>query len=248
MAFEDRSTWTQARSAAEAVQIDEGLRAYMLRVYNYMASGVLLTGIVSWLVANTGLSKVFYTVAANGKTQPGLLMWVALFASLGMVFFLSFRVAKMQAATAQALFWLYAGLNGVWLSTIFLTYTDTSIVRVFFITSAAFAGLSLYGYTTKRSLDGLGSFLMMGLIGMLIASVVNIFLQSSMMDWILSAVGVLVFAGLTAYDTQKIKEMYFEADGADVASKKAVMGALTLYLDFINLFLMLLRFFGQNRE
>jgi FtsH-binding integral membrane protein len=246
MALEDR-TYIQAEQAATQDQIDQGLRAYMLSVYNYMASGVALTGIVSWLIANTSLNSLFFTVNARGMMEPNILTWGSMLVSIGMVFFLSMRLEKIQASTAQALFWAYAALNGVWLASIFSAYTGESIVRVFFISAASFAALSLYGYTTKRDLSAFGSFLMMGLFGIVIASVVNIFLGSSMLGFVISAVGVLVFAGLTAYDTQKIKDMYLEADSASTASKKAIMGALNLYLDFINLFLMLLRFFGDRR-
>jgi FtsH-binding integral membrane protein len=246
MALEDR-TYIQAEQAATQDQIDQGLRAYMLSVYNYMASGVALTGIVSWLIANTSLNSLFFTVNARGMMEPNILTWGSMLVSIGMVFFLSMRLEKIQASTAQALFWAYAALNGVWLASIFSAYTGESIVRVFFISAASFAALSLYGYTTKRDLSAFGSFLMMGLFGIVIASVVNIFLGSSMLGFVISAVGVLVFAGLTAYDTQKIKDMYLEADCASTASKKAIMGALNLYLDFINLFLMLLRFFGDRR-
>lgn len=245
MAFQDRD-YMQARSADAAYEIDQGLRTYMLRVYNYMASAVALTGIVSWAVVNTSLANLFFVMTPKGLS-PSMLAWGAMLASIGMVFFLSFRVSHMRAATAQGIFWAYAALSGIGLAPIFLTYTAESITRVFFISAGAFAGLSLYGYTTKRDLTGFGSFLIMGLIGLLIASVVNIFLASTMMHWVISAAGVLIFAGLTAYDTQKIKEMYYEADSSEVASKKAVMGALTLYMDFINLFIMLLRFFGDRR-
>lgn len=245
MALEDRK-YMQAEQAA-AHEIDEGLRAYMLRVYNYMASGVALTGIVSWLIANNpAVFQLFFEQTRTGW-QPNMLTWGSMIVSIGMVFFLSMRIHKIEATTAQAMFWAYAALNGVWLSSIFMAYTGESIVRVFFISAASFAGLSLYGYTTKRDLSAFGSFLMMGLIGIVIASIVNIFLGSTMLGFVISVIGVLVFAGLTAYDTQKIKEMYYEADSAAVASKKAVMGALNLYLDFINLFLMLLRFFGERR-
>jgi len=246
MAFQDRD-YMQARSAEAAHELDQGLRSYMLRVYNYMASAVALTGIISWLVVNTSLSALFFTVNAKGAYAPSMLSWGAMLLSIGMVFFLSFRINHMRASTAQGLFWAYATLAGIGLAPIFYTYTADSIARVFFISAGAFAGLSLYGYTTKRDLTGFGSFLIMGLIGLLIASVVNMFMQSTMMHWVISAAGVLIFSGLTAYDTQKIKEMYYEADSAEMASKKAVMGALTLYMDFINLFLMLLRFFGDRR-
>jgi len=174
--------------------------------------------------------------------------WLAVLSPVGLVLALSFGIARMKASTAQTLFWLYAGLNGISLSTIFIIYTGTSITRVFFITAATFLSLSLYGYTTKRSLSGLGSFMIMGLFGVIIASVVNIFLQSAALQFVFSIVGVLVFAGLTAYDTQRIKDMYWQGDGGEMMGKKAVMGALTLYLDFINLFILLLRFFGDRRN
>jgi len=246
MALEDRKYWSGTAAEAQA-EFDAGLRKYMLGVYNYMASGVALTGIVAWLVAFfEPVRGIFYSVNAQGVMAPNMLMWITMFASIGLVFFLSFRVGHIKAATAQAVFWAYAGLNGVWLSAIFETYTAVSIARVFFITTAAFAGLSLYGYTTKRDLSPMRAFLVMGLIGILIAMVVNIFLASSMLHFVISAAGVLIFSGLTAYDTQKIKEIYAESDGSEIAAKKSIMGALTLYLDFINLFIMLLRLFGQR--
>src|SRR5262245_6753380 len=220
---------------AQQAAIDAGLRAHMIRVYNYMAGGVALTGVVA-----------YFTNQLFGQALYGSpLMYVLIFAPLALVFFLSFRIDKLSTATA--LFFVYAALVGASLSIIFHVYTDTSITRVFFISAAAFGGLSLWGYTTQRDLTGMGSFLMMGLIGIIIASLVNIFLRSSGLDWIISVVGVLVFAGLTAYDTQKIKEMYSAYDDGTVAGRKAVMGALALYLDFINLFLMLLRLFGDRR-
>ncbi len=243
MALEDRKYMTGVGSRADsAAAIDEGLRSYMLGVYNYMASGVALTGIVAWLVAYTpALRSVFFT-----ETGPSPLMWVAIFAPIGLVFFISARINHVKASTAQALFWAYAALNGISLSLIFVAYTGESIARVFFITAATFAALSMWGYTTKRDLSGMGSFLFMGLIGIIIASVVNIFLGSSMLQWIVSVAGVLVFAGLTAYDTQQIKEMYFEGDGSEAAAKKSVMGALRLYLDFINMFIMMMHLFGNR--
>lgn len=247
MAFDDRSYAYRSQSEA-ANAVDAGLRAYMLRVYNFMASGVALTGIVSWLVTYTSLNQVFFTQDAIGRLQPAPLAWVAMIASVGIVFGLSAMVSRMQASTATALFWAYAGINGVWMAAIFSAYTGASVVRVFFITAAAFASLSLYGYTTKRNLDAMGSFMVMGLFGIIIASVVNIFLQSPAIYWISSVAGVLIFSGLTAWDTQKIRESYWHADGSDTMTKKAVIGALTLYLDFINLFLMLLRFFGDRRD
>ncbi len=240
--------------------IDQGLRSYMLSVYNYMALGLAITGLaalgVYMLSVTTDPSQAAGRIAGGIMlTQFGYalfvspLKWVVMLAPLAAVFFLSFRVERMSVSAAQATFWIYAGLVGVSLSTIFLVYTHESIVRVFFITAASFGALSLYGYTTQKDLSGMGSFLMMGLIGIIIASLVNIFLGSSMLQFIVSVVGVLVFAGLTAYDTQRIKEMYFEGDDVMVAGKKAIMGALTLYLDFINLFMMLLQLFGgRNSE
>lgn len=225
--------------ATDRAEIDAGLRSYMLRVYNYMASALLLTGIVALLVSQSaGLMS-----AITGTP----LQWVVMLAPLGLVMFLGFRINQMSVTAAQATFWIYAGLVGLSISYIFLAYTGASIARVFFITAASFGGLSLYGYTTKRSLSGFGSFLVMGLVGLVIASVVNIFLKSPMMMFIISGVGVLIFAGLTAYDTQQIKEMYYESDGRDVAAKKSIMGALRLYLDFLNIFLMLLQLFGDRR-
>jgi uncharacterized protein len=223
--------------AARTVAVDAGLRAHMIRVYNYMAGGVALTGVVAYV------TNAYFGQALYGSP----LMYVLIFAPLALVFFLSFRIEHLSVSTARALFFVYAGLLGASLSIIFAIYTDASITRVFFVSAASFGALSLWGYTTQRDLTGMGSFLMMGLIGVIIASLVNIFLKSSGLDWIISVVGVLVFAGLTAYDTQKIKEMYSPMDDGTVGGRKAVMGALTLYLDFINLFLMLLRLFGDRR-
>lgn len=248
MAFNtERTTWTNGQ--ADVAQIDVGLRQYMLRVYNYMASGLALTGIFAAFVAGTpAIQEIFFAYGPRGQMAPTLLGWVAIIAPLLMVFGLSMGINRMRASTAQGLFWAYAALMGVSLSSIFAVYTGASITRTFFITAASFAGLSLWGYTTKRSLNGFGSFLIMGLIGLIVASLVNLFLASSMMQFIISVAGVFIFAGLTAYDTQKIKEMYWDADDAEMAGKKAVMGALTLYLDFINLFMMLLRFMGERRQ
>ena len=243
MALDPRgSVFAQQRGQAGAAvdaQIDEGLRAYMLKVYNYMGSALLLSGIVAYAVAHTPalMQAIFGTP----------LMWVVMLAPLGLVLFLGARINKMSSGAAQATFWIFAALMGASLASIFVEYTQTSIVRVFMITAVTFGAMSLWGYTTKKDLSGMGSFLMMGLIGIIVASLVNIFLQSSMMHWVISVIGVLVFTGLTAYDTQKIKNNYYEGDGEAVMGKKAIMGALTLYLDFINLFLMLLHLFG-NRE
>lgn len=226
--------------------IDQGLRSYMLRVYNLMALGVAVTGVVAYAFSAMAVSGGELT-SFGTAIYASPLRWVILFAPLALVFFLSFRINHMSAATAQTTFWVYAGLVGASLSSIFLVYTTASIVQTFAITAASFGALSLYGYTTRRDLSAMGSFMVMGLFGLIIASLVNIFLQSSALQFAVNAIGVLVFAGLTAYDTQKIKEMYFENDGYEVAAKKAVMGALSLYLDFINLFLFLLRFMG-NRD
>ena len=239
-------------SAAETHVIDEGLRSYMLKVYNYMSSGILLTGIVSLLlfrlsvVTNSEGAIIGLTSIGNALYNSAL-MWVVMLAPLGVVFYMSFGIAKMSSSKAQTTFWIFAALMGASLSSIFLVYTGASITRVFFITAGTFAAMSIYGYTTKKDLTRLGSFLMMGLIGIIIASIVNIFMKSTMMYFVISIIGVLIFVGLTAYDTQKIKNMYLVSDSGEVMGKKAVMGALTLYLDFINLFIMLLRLFGQRR-
>ncbi len=236
------------RAEAEAAEIDVGLREYMLRVYNYMASGLALTGIIAYGSANTpAILNLLYTQSPEGFLQPTMLAWIAMLSPLGFVLALSFGINRMKPSTAQAVFWGFSAVMGLSLAHIFLAYTGASIARVFFITSGTFAGMSIYGYTTKRDLTGLGSFMFMGLIGIIIASIVNMFLQSTIMHFVISVIGVLVFVGLTAYDTQKIKNLYSEIDSAATATKKAIMGALTLYLDFINLFLMLLRLFGQRR-
>jgi uncharacterized protein len=239
-------------ASAEPHVIDEGLRAYMLKVYNYMASGILITGFISLI-----LFKLSVVTSPDGSitglTNLGnalynsALMWVVMLAPLGVVFYMSFGIKKMSATKAQGTFWVFAALMGASLSSIFLIYTGASITRVFFITSGTFGAMSIYGYTTKRDLTKLGSFLMMGLFGIIIASIVNMFMKSTMMYYVISIIGVLIFVGLTAYDTQKIKNMYLASDSGEIMGKKAVMGALTLYLDFINLFIMLLRLFGQRR-
>jgi len=223
--------------ATDRALIDAGLRAHMIRVFNYMAAGVALTGVVAWLT-----SQIVGPALLNSP-----LMWVFILAPLALVFFISFRINSLSAGAALTLFFVYAASVGLSLATIFFIYTDTSITRVFFVSAAAFGGLSLWGYTTQRSLSGMGSFLFMGLIGVIIASLVNIFLKSGGLDWIISVIGVIVFAGLTAWDTQKIKEMYDPMDDGTVAGRKAVMGALSLYLDFINLFMLLLRLLGNRR-
>jgi len=232
----DRQTMTHAQ--ARAANYDVGLRKYMLGVYNYMASAMVLTGIVAMLAASSDpLMQLVHGTP---------LRWVVMLAPLGFVLYFSVRLHKISTKTAQVLFWAFAGLMGLSLSYILLAYTGTSVARTFFITAISFGALSLYGYTTKRDLSGMGTFLFMGVIGLILASVVNIFLQSSMMHMIISGVGVLLFAGLTAYDTQRIKDTYDALDSSDVAGKKAIMGALTLYLDFINMFTFLLQFLGER--
>jgi FtsH-binding integral membrane protein len=233
-----------------AVAIDAGLRAYMIRVYNYMAMGVALTGVAAWLTFQAAVTEQAGRLVLTSFGQmifSGPAVIVLFLGTLGLVFLISWRIDRLEPSTAFALFMVYAALLGVMLSSVFLTYTGASITRVFFISAAAFGALSLYGYTTQRDLSAMGSFLIMGLIGLLIAMVVNIFLQSSGLEFVISAAGVLIFAGLTAWDTQKIKEMYDPMEDGTVVGRKSVMGALTLYLDFINLFLFLLRFFGERR-
>jgi len=241
--------------ADRAVAIDQGLRAYMIRVYNYMAMGVALTGIASWLTfqAAGGDAIVLAAGHVSGLTPFGVLVFnpvttiVLFLGTLGLVFLISWRIDRLQPSTALTLFMVYAALLGVMLSSVLLAYTVTSITRVFFISAASFGALSLYGYTTKRDLSPIGSFLMMGLIGLIIAMVVNMFLKSPGLEFAFSVVGVLIFAGLTAWDTQRINEMYDPMEDGTIVGRKAVMGALSLYLDFINLFLFLLRFLGDRR-
>jgi uncharacterized protein len=249
----DRNVAARGGFGAErAVAIDAGLRAHMIRVYNYMAAAVALTGVVAWFtfqsVVTTDAAGKIVAITALGQTifsGPGIL--VLFLATLGLVFFISWRIDRLQFGTALTLFMIYAALLGVMLSSIFVAYTGASITRVFFISAASFGALSLYGYTTQRDLSGWGSFLFMGLIGIILASLVNLFWPSNMLSFVISVAGVLVFAGLTAYDTQRIKEMYDVNDDGTISGRKAVMGALSLYLDFINLFLMLLRLVGDRR-
>ena len=238
MAQQRFDTFAQGR-ATSAVEIDEGLRTFMLKVYNYMGLGLALTGAVAFFAASSpGLMQ-----AIHGTP----LSWLVMLSPLAFILVLSFGIQKLRPATAQALFWAFAGVMGLSLSSIFLVYTGASIARVFFITASLFGAMSLYGYTTKKSLASWGSFLFMGLLGVIIAMVVNIFLASSALHFAISVIGVLVFTGLTAYDTQNIKQQYYEGDGAVITEKKAIMGALRLYLDFINLFIMLMHLMGQQR-
>ena len=241
------ANWSDPRTTAAArptivgtreAAFDAGLRSYMLSVYNYMASGVLLTGIVALLFAQSGL-------AAQVLSTP--LRYVIMLAPLGFVMVLSFGLNRLSTGAARGLFWAFAVAMGLSLSSIFLVYTGTSIAQTFFASAAAFAGLSLFGYTTKKDLSGFGTFLIMGVVGLLVAMLINIFLQSSVMQLAISGIGVLLFAGLTAYDTQKIKSLYFQVRGSDFVGKSVVMGALTLYLDFVNMFTFLLQFMGDRR-
>ncbi len=229
-----------AAARARAEVIDEGLRAYMLSVYNYMALALAITGLTAWVTAQSPamMQLIFGTP----------LVWVVMLAPLGFVFFLSARIHAMSVGAAQITFWLFAVVMGLSMASIFLVFTGASIARVFFITAATFGAMSLYGYTTKRDLSAWGSFLFMGLIGIIIASLVNIFLESSALQFAISVIGVIVFTGLTAYDTQAIKEEYYAYDEPEVATRKAIMGALRLYLDFVNLFMMLLQLLGQRRD
>ena len=248
----DRNYSTRTGFGAQrAAVIDAGLRAYMIRVYNYMAAGVALTGVVAWFTFNaavqTNAAGQLVLTSFGQAIFSGPLTIVLFLGTLGLVFFMSFRIGHLQPSTALGLFLLYAGLLGLMLSSVFLAYTGASITRTFFISAASFGALSLYGYTTQRDLSPVGSFLIMGLFGLILAMVVNIFLKSTGLDFAISAIGVIIFAGLTAWDTQKIKEMYDVNDDGTVAGRKAVMGALTLYLDFINLFLFMLRFLGDRR-
>ncbi|MDB5684105.1 MAG: inhibitor (BI)/YccA family protein [Sphingomonas bacterium] len=229
-----RPASVDAREAA----FDAGLRSYMLSVYNYMASGVLLTGVVALLFASSGM-------AAQVLATP--LRWLIILAPLAFVMVLSFGINRLSTGTAQALFWGFAVAMGLSLSSIFLVYTGTSIAQTFFATAAAFAGLSLFGYTTKKDLSALGTFLIMGVVGLLVAMLINMFLQSPMFQLAISGIGVLLFAGLTAYDTQKIKSVYYQVRGSDMIGKTVIMGALTLYLDFVNMFTFLLQFMGDRR-
>jgi len=216
---------------------DAGLRRHMLSIYNYMTSGVLLTGIVALLMFTSGTAEALYYTP---------LRWVVALSPLAIVFAMSFGVNRFSTVTIQALFWTFAVLMGMSLSTVFLVYTGPSIAATFFATAAAFAGLSLFGYTTKKDLSGFGSFLIMGVVGLLVAMVINLFLKSPAFYYAISFIGVLIFAGLTAYDTQRLKEQYFHLRGTEFAGKAIVLGALSLYLDFINMFQFLLAFMGQR--
>ena len=240
---------TQTIDQSQAVTRDAGLRAYMLRIYNYMASALALTGIVAMFTANSpAMLSAFYNVQEGQVMGLSGMGYLVMFAPIGLVLWLGMGIQRMSVSTAQAIFWAYAVLIGLSLSTVFLTFTGESIARAFFVTAGTFGAMSLYGYTTKRDLSGMGSFLIMGLIGLLVASLVNMFLHSSALNFATSVVGVLIFVGLTAWDTQKLKGMYFQMEGqGEALAKASIMGALSLYMDFINIFMYLLRFMGDRR-
>jgi len=223
----------------ESVAYDAGLRSYMLSVYNYMASGVLLTGVVALLFARSGAAETILF-------GPGLLKYLIIFSPLAFVMVLSFGINRLSTGTAQLLFWAFATVMGLSMASIFFRYTGSSIALTFFATAAAFVSLSLYGYTTKRDLSGFGTFLIMGVVGLIVASLLNLFFQSPVLNLAISAIGVLIFAGLTAYDTQKIKSMYSYVAGTDMIGKTVILGALSLYLDFVNMFTFLLQFLGSR--
>ncbi|MCP3467693.1 MULTISPECIES: Bax inhibitor-1/YccA family protein [unclassified Bradyrhizobium] len=233
----DQNLAGSGQAGGSAIAIDAGLRDYMLRIYNHMAAGVGVTAVAAWLT--------YQLVDPSWLQSP--VMWVFILAPLALVFFLGSRINTLSVSTARTLFFVYAALVGISLSILLHIYTSASITRVFFITAATFGALSLFGYTTRRDLSGVGTFLFMGLIGIIIASLVNLFLRSTGLDWLISIVGVGVFAGLTAYDTQRIKAMYDSADDETSAGRKSVISALSLYLNFINLFMMLLRLAGSRR-
>ena len=255
MAFRpDYRTYPPASAATTAAVLDAGLRAYMLRVYNWMSSGLLLTGIIAYVIANTDLINLFYPVVMTPmgpRHSASALAMISIFAPLAFVLVLSMGVNRLSRSAAQTLYWLFCAAMGASLTSIFVIYTSESIVRVFFITAATFAAMSIYGYTTKADLSRFGSFLFMGLIGIVIAGVVNIFLASSALQFAISIIGVIVFTGLTAYDTQRIKATYIQyayAEGPEGAAKRSVYDALSLYLNFINLFMLLLQLLGNRNN
>jgi FtsH-binding integral membrane protein len=249
MANPDFDTFNRAGTIADQASFDIGLRAHMVRVYNYMASGLALSGIVAFgLFSSAELAGLFFQVQAGRVVGLNMLGWVAILAPLGLLLLVSFRAAAMSVGAIQAVYWAVTALMGVSLSLLLFRYTGASVARTFFVTAAAFGALSLYGYTTKRDLTAMGKFLFMGVIGLILASLVNMIWPSGTMSFIISAAGVLIFSGLIAYDTQKIKEQYADAWGTDAVEKIAIFGALSLYLDFVNLFQFLMSFLGQERE
>jgi FtsH-binding integral membrane protein len=249
MANPNFGTFNRAGSVSDQASFDVGLRAHMVRVYNYMASGLALSGIVAFgLFSSAELASLFFQVQAGRVVGLNMLGWIAIFAPLGLLLLTSFRAAQMSVTAVQAVYWAVTALMGVSLSLLLFRYTGASVARTFFITAAAFGSLSLYGYTTKRDLTAMGKFLFMGVIGLILAGLVNMIWPSGTMSFIISAAGVLIFSGLIAYDTQKIKEQYSEAWGTAMVEKVAIFGALSLYLDFVNLFQFLMSFMGQSRD
>lgn len=249
MQIRDPFARTQSFDQTRAVERDEGLRAYMLRIYNYMASALAITGIVAMFTANSpAILSLFYNVQDGNVAGMSGLGYLVMFAPIGLVLWMGMGMNKLSVTGLQSLFWGFAVLMGLSMSTVFLTYTGESIARAFFVTAGTFGAMSIYGYTTKRDLTGMGSFLMMGLIGLILASVVNIFLQSSALAFATSVIGVLIFVGLTAWDTQRLKGMYYQlTGGSEMLAKVTIMGALSLYMDFINIFMYMLRFMGDRR-
>ncbi len=249
MANQNFNTFGRGGVIADQATFDAGLRAHMIRVYNYMASGLALSGIVAFgLFSSPALAGLFFEVTPRGIAGLNVLGWVAIFAPFGLLLLMGFRAAKMSVGAIQAIYWAVTALMGVSLSILLFRYTGASVARTFFVTAASFGALSLYGYTTKRDLTAMGKFLFMGLIGLILAGLVNMFFPSGTMSFIISAAGVLIFSGLIAYDTQKIKEQYADAWGSQTAEKVAIFGALSLYLDFVNLFQFLMAFMGQERD
>jgi uncharacterized protein len=250
MANQNFGTFGRGGVIADQASFDVGLRQHMIRVYNYMASGLALSGIVAFaLFSSSELAGLFFQVTANGRVAGlNALGWVAILAPLGLLLLVGFRAAKMSVGAIQAVYWTVTALMGVSLSLLLFRYTGASVARTFFVTAAAFGGLSLYGYTTKKDLSAFGKFLFMGLIGIILAGLVNMIWPSGTMTFIISVAGVLIFSGLIAYDTQRIKEQYADAWDSGSAEKMAIFGALSLYLDFVNLFQFLMSFMGQDRE
>jgi FtsH-binding integral membrane protein len=254
MANQNFNTFGRGTVISDQATFDAGLRAHMIKVYNYMASGLALSGIVAFaLFSSPDLQNIFFQMGLTrgGNVIPvglNVLGWVAVLAPLGLLLLMGFRAAQMSVGAVQAIYWAVTGLMGISLSLLLFRYTGASVARAFFVTAASFGALSLYGYTTKRDLTAMGKFLFMGLVGIIIAGLVNMFMGSSGLSFIISVAGVLIFAGLIAYDTQKIKEQYADAWGSDVADKVAIFGALSLYLDFVNLFQFLMSFLGQSRD
>jgi len=234
--------------ASAGTSFDAGLRAHMQRVFNYMGGGLALTGAVAYLIANTSLANLFFAIGADGQVHSTILGMIGMLAPLAFVLYMQFRIRRMSLAALQIVFWSYCGLMGISIALICLAYSGSDVARAFFVTAADFAAISLYGYTTKRDLTGMGAFVMMGLLGLIIASVVNLFLHSSGLQWAMSIAGVGIFTGLTAYQVQAIKQSYDQSYGSDANSKMAVSGALSLYMSFINLFLSILRLMGNSRS